>query len=339
MTSAFEAEQRALAGACWQLVGIGDDLAHDDAWIRRSVFGTDAFVQRFEGELRGFHNVCAHRGFPLRQAPAGVGPVRCGLHGWGYNKDGVPTTVPRNAELFELTRDRRIELALPAIRVEAIGRFVFATRGAGPTLAGYLGPYASVLRAIDATLGDVILRQSVELAADWKLHAEISHDDYHLGAIHATTFGAGEPPPLHQFVYRRDGRHSCYLKRRDPDWSFDGFWRDVEAGAFDHTGYKIFNCFPSTIVATTREVCVASATQAIAPGRCRLDSYLFTWRSAPPAPEAVAPLVEYFATVFREDGEACEAWQRGAPRPSVFGALEERIGWFRDSYAAITGRA
>lgn len=330
----FLAEQRALAAKCWQFIGVTDDLATDDAWIRRDLFGQSVFVQRFEGELRGFHNVCAHRGFPLRCERFGTGPVRCGFHGWGFNRDGVPTTIPRNAELFSLTREQRTALALPAIRVEAIGRFVFAARGNAPDLASYLGPYADVYRAVSAALGPLVLRESDELAADWKRHAEIAFDDYHLASVHGTTFGAREPAPLHEFVYRRDGLHSCYLRRRDPDWSFDGFWRDVAAGTMDQTGYKIFNVFPAILLATTRDAVIASAVFPGPASTCRLDSYLFRWTGAPA--EGTDDITAYFRAVFREDREACERWQGGAPPGTTLGKLEERIAWFREAYEEIT---
>jgi phenylpropionate dioxygenase-like ring-hydroxylating dioxygenase large terminal subunit len=332
----FEDEQRALAAACWQFIGMTDDLVADDAWIRRSVFGTDVFVQRFGNELRGYHNVCAHRGFPLRREPAGVGPVRCGFHGWGYNKDGVPTTIPRNAELFGLSREQRETLALPAIRVETIGRFMFAAIGAAPALADYLGPYADVYRAVDAALGALIVRDSVELAAHWSRHVEISLDDYHLDTIHPTTFGARSAAPVHEFVYRRDQRHSCYLRRRDPAWSFDAFWTDVHTGVMDQTGYKIFNVFPGIVLATMRDAVVASAVAPMTATRTRLDSYVLRWAGAPA--EGTEEIATYFARVFAEDREACERWQQGSPRAGVLGRLEERVGWFRAAYDEVMAR-
>jgi phenylpropionate dioxygenase-like ring-hydroxylating dioxygenase large terminal subunit len=335
---AFAAEQRALARACWQLVGITDDLAGDDAWIRRSLFGTDMFVQRFEGELRAFYNACAHRGFPLRREDAGSGPVKCGFHGWAYNRDGVPTTIPRNAELFGLSREQREALALPAIRVDVIGRFVFAALGAAPPLGEYLGLYADILRATSGATGPLVFRDSAEIAADWTRHAEISLDDYHLSSIHGTTFGAGEPLPLNSAVYRRDGLHSCYLKRRDPDWSFDGFWRDIAAGQMDRTGYKIFNMFPGVVLATMRDVCIASTVVPLSTNRSRVDNYVLAWRDAPLTDDAAAQITAYFTTVFREDHAACERWHLGDPGRAVLGKLEERVGWFREAYVEVIRR-
>ena len=336
----FHEEQRALAAQCWQLVGITDDFTDDDAWLRRTLFGIDVFVQRFGEDLRGFRNVCAHRGFPLRVAERGTGPVKCGFHAWGYNKDGVPTSIPRNAELFGLSREQREALALPGVRVETVGRFVFASLSpTAPAVADYLGPYADVYRATSANLGEPLAYGSEEMDADWKRHAEITLDDYHLGNVHASTFGAtGELAP-HQVVYRRDGLHSCYLKRRDPDWSFDGFWRDVPNGVMDRTGYKIFNAYPGLVLATTRDVCIASATYALSVSRARVDTYLIGWREAPPAsPQAAREIVDYFETIAREDREACERWQLGQPSRAVLGKLEERVAWFREAHAQIMAR-
>lgn len=112
--------------AAWQFVGFSEDLANHNDWVRGTVSGLDVFVQNFNGELRGYHNVCQHRGFPLRREPRGNGTVQCGFHGWVYDRHGVPTGIPRNRELFCLSRERQSELAIPPVRVTTVGRFVYA---------------------------------------------------------------------------------------------------------------------------------------------------------------------------------------------------------------------
>lgn len=87
----FNGEMEALAGSSWQFFCTTDDLACANNWVRRKVFGADIFVQNFVGELRGYHNVCQHRGFPRRREPRGNGTVQCLFHGWAYNPHGVPS--------------------------------------------------------------------------------------------------------------------------------------------------------------------------------------------------------------------------------------------------------
>jgi len=335
----FAAEQRVLAATCWQFVGLRDSLVQPNSWIRRSLYATDVFIQNFGGELRGFHNVCSHRGFPLRITDAGVGPVQCGFHGWVYNRDGVPTGIPRNNELFQLSRDQQRSLALPAVRVETIGRFVFATLSAtAPPLTDYLGRYADAYRTLDGVLGPLLHLESATTTANWKRHVEITLDDYHLATVHPTTFGAGGDSPVHRFCYQRDGYHSCYLRRRDPDWSFDAFWEALARGIPDPSGYKIFNCFPNSLIATSADTCVAWVAAPLGPQRTGVDLYLFSWNDSGITAENAQPLIDFNVKVFHEDRRTCEAWQSGAEtlrHPPVLGRLEERIGWFREAYDEV----
>jgi phenylpropionate dioxygenase-like ring-hydroxylating dioxygenase large terminal subunit len=338
----FADEQRRLAGACWQLIGTREQLAAPNSWLRRTVFGTDIFVQNFAGELRGYHNVCAHRGFPLRLADHGVGPVQCGFHGWVYNRDGVPTGIPRNAEMFPISREQQVGLALPAVRIESIGRFVFAALSAGvPPLVEYLGRYAAVFRTLDGMLLPLLDVRAKPSAANWKLHVEITLDDYHLATVHPHTFGTGDPQPLHRFYYQRDGIHSAMLKRRDPDWSFDGFWADVAAGTYDRTGYKIYNCFPNLLISTTPADCIISVTHPVGPRASSTEIFVLGWTDTPTTPEATRAGVDYVWNTLREDQGACETWQLAVDQlghPPVLGKFEQRVGWFRESLAQVLGR-
>ena len=340
---AFAAEQQVLARTCWQFVALRDELAQPNSWVRRLVFGKVIFVQNFGGELRAYHNACAHRGFPLRCEEAGVGPVHCGFHGWTYSRDGVPTGIPRNGELFQLSRDQQRDLALPEVRLESIGRFVFATLSAdAPPIVDYLGPYADVYRTLDRSFGRLVHRESSRTLANWKRHVEITLDDYHLASVHPTTFGVFGDSPPHTFYYQRDGAHSCYLRRRDPDWSFDSFWAGMRAGTEDRTGYKIFNCFPNFLIATSADMCVAWVAAPLDAGHSIVDLYMFPWKDRTFTAEEERGLVEFAVKVFHEDRVACEQWQTtiaDLTHPPVLGRLEDRIGWFRASYDELMSQA
>lgn len=54
----FRREQAEI-GKTWQLVG---SIEHDKDWFRSTLGGRSIFVQRFKDEIRGFENVCVHRG-------------------------------------------------------------------------------------------------------------------------------------------------------------------------------------------------------------------------------------------------------------------------------------
>jgi len=335
----FHAEQRALADACWQLLCVREELPEPGTWLRRPVFGTDVFVQRSGDELRAYENACAHRGFPIRTGDSGAGPIRCSFHGWTYNKDGVPTGIPRNAELFQISRDAQKTIGLRQVRLAELGRFVFATTSdKAPPLEAFLGRHAQVYRVLDARLAPLYAIRVLQSRASWRLHAEIALDDYHLASIHPHSFGAEVAVDAYRYHYERDGLHSCLLRRRDPDWSFAPFWAELAGGGFERTGYKMFNSFPGTTAGVTPNAAVVTSYLATGPRTTTAVVWSFLW---PDARDGLGTdVLGLNAQLFREDREACEAWQTtvdALAHPPVLGVLEQRVRWFRETYAAVVG--
>jgi choline monooxygenase len=335
----FAEEMAALARGAWQFLAFTDDLEHDNDYVRRVVFGTDVFVQNFQGALRGYHNVCSHRGFPIRRDAKGNGLLQCGFHGWVYNRDGVPTGVPRNTELFQLSRDAQRDLALAEIRVETIGRMVFVCLSpTPPALRPYLGKFADVLDAVSKHAGRIRFRDAIVSRAHWKTCFEISLDDYHLQAVHPRSFGAGTPSPPHHFYYEREGLHSCYLRRRDPDWSFAPYWEQLRHGVVDFTGYKIHQLFPNVLFSVEPTCMSCWFYSPIDHESTSVERYIVEWAHAPIADDQVDNVAALMLEVGEEDRATCESLQStaGQPRrPDLLGKLELRIAWYREAYAEL----
>ena len=338
--SYFEAEQAVLGERCWQFVGTTSELARSGDWMRAQLFGTDVFVQNVRGELRGFHNVCRHRGFPIRREREGHGPAMCGFHAWTYDGEGAPIGVSRNGELFAFSREEKQGLCLPRVRVETAGNFVFAALGANaPSLAQYLGRYAALLRTISTRMGERRLRLTNETRANWKLAYEVTLDDYHVPYVHPESFRA-DPIPVWGCVYERDGMHSQLLRRRTSDWSFASFWEDAERGEYEFAGYKIHHLFPNLLLAVARGVVVITTYVPAAVDRTIAEDRLFEitgdlfderwWTAA----------TEGHQVISGEDRQISEAQQSVMAQMAhapVFGALEERVAWFHDAYEEAVG--
>jgi phenylpropionate dioxygenase-like ring-hydroxylating dioxygenase large terminal subunit len=128
-----------------------DRLAEDGRHVTVDFPDLSVTVQNFRGGLRGFWNVCSHRGTKLRVAGCGHGLLRCPYHGWLYNADGVPVGIPDNDRQYGLDAAARKALALRAITVERLGRWVFARIDlVGATLADTLGDQAAFIAASPA---------------------------------------------------------------------------------------------------------------------------------------------------------------------------------------------
>ena len=336
----FDAEMAALRDTAWHLVATTDELARPNDWVRAHVWGTDVFVQNVRGEFRGFRNVCQHRGFPLRRAPAGSGPILCDFHAWRYDGDGVAVGVARNTELFCLSREERAAFALPRVRVETAGTLVFAAIGdAVPPLDQYLGRFAPLLRAATSKMGTSHHRWSGETQANWKLSYEVTLDDYHVQFVHPQSIG-DEAIPYWGFVYEREGLHSHMLRRRTADWTFPGFWAGLEQGEYEYPGYKIHHIFPSSFLVATREALLVTTFSPLGPDRTAVNDRLFELTHNPQDEAFWDAAVRTQRQVSDEDRRISEAQQQtiGAlDRAPTFGALEQRVAWFHEAYEERVG--
>lgn len=336
----FDAEMSALAGSSWHFFCTTDDLANVNDWVRRKVFGVDVFVQNFIGDLRGFHNVCQHRGFPLRREERGNGTVQCFLHGWAYSPDGVPLGVTRNKDLFGLTREQKAALALPEIRVASVGRFVFvALQASVPPIEEFLGSYAAILRAISNSMRSLRYRWTGPVHANWKLYNEVTLDDYHVVYVHPTTLSA-DPVATHRLFYERHGLHSHMFARRDADWRFAGFWDDVAAGKFDFTGYKIQQLFPNLIVVTKDHWVLVTLLTPQGPALTQADDLMFDMNEHVVDDPLTAEAWDAHRLIAAEDSSVVEELQQTiaqfARRPT-YGFMETRLAWFHEAYEKVVG--
>jgi phenylpropionate dioxygenase-like ring-hydroxylating dioxygenase large terminal subunit len=337
----FQREMALLGEHTWLFACFTDDLSQVDDWVRRSIAGVDVVVQNFRGELRAFENLCSHRFFPIRRTRVGNGTLRCGFHAWTFNREGVPTGIPRNAECFGLSREDQQRLALRRFHVATVGRFVFVSIGeTPPPIRDYLGRYASLFEVLSDLFGRVQGMRVKAASANWKHCYELTLDDYHAQAVHPDSFGA-TVAPLHKYYYEREGLHSHMMRRRDPDWSFAPFWDRLPERSLDITGYKIFNVFPATyfVLATTHLSFVSLVP--VAADQTSVESYFFDWIVAPDPIVSSGELARGIAKIHDEDVAIAEAMQLSSWRPGqqpLLGKLEERVAWFHDSYAQLVAR-
>lgn len=355
----FFAQEQAALGRMWSFVGLVSDLPTDGDWFCTTLGDRSIFVQRFGAELRAFENRCAHRFYPLRTEARGNGPVVCGFHHWRYNKDGRALGIPMCPKLYDGAIPRDMDAKIPQLDLDCCGELIFVRFPAGPgaeSLRDYLAEGYDVLATLAAPARPPV-RFTLKIEAHWKFSHHISLDDYHLVAVHPTTFGKDGHLKPNVVKYHRFGRHSVFLATEQ-----EGRWQHMlETCVGDGAGYQpeqytILNMFPNTLVSLSNTVKLFGVDNWVVTiirykpvSHDRSEAEVWLFKAPFPQPETrlsrlMRPVVDrvlppIVARVVRkimgEDNAVCENQQRLAPQvegEQRLSAYEQRIGWFEEAY-------
>lgn len=137
-----------------------------------------------DGTLRGFLNVCRHRGAILATDARRRGTLQCPYHAWTYRLDGRLRAAPRSGEdpAFDASR-----LGLVPVSVATWGPFVFANPDpdAAP-LMDALGdlPETVAAHGLDVDALRINRRVRYEIRANWKIALENYLECYHCQINH-----------------------------------------------------------------------------------------------------------------------------------------------------------
>lgn len=186
----------------WQLVARVDEFSEPGAFYVHEL-GKESFlfVRGDDDQIRGFYNVCQHRGNRLCQADHGVlETFTCPFHGWQWANDGSLKRVmdPQFFRQFDggVPAD---ELALSPVKIDTWGGWLWFNmdHDACP-LAEYLGAPGTHLETYEFEKFHLIDYQTFEWNGNWKHAWDAFNESYHFGALHPDMieFGEGHDIPI-----------------------------------------------------------------------------------------------------------------------------------------------
>jgi Rieske 2Fe-2S family protein len=201
--SEFRRERDGVLFTGWFCVGRSEHVPRPGDYLTANVAGESVLIARGEaGQLRGFYNLCRHRGSrlvpPEISEPAtepgrsgcfaggSSGAITCPYHAWTYGLDGTLRSAPFLPDL----RKYRSVLGLHQVDVDTWGGFVFARLEPGPggdgerTLADSLGGIPDRLDSYPLAELRIGARVRYEVAANWKVILENYNECYHCGPVH-----------------------------------------------------------------------------------------------------------------------------------------------------------
>lgn len=183
----FALEVERIFRPSWQIVAHESDLPAPGDFHTLDYIGESILLIRGEdGAVRGFTNVCRHRGARIIDTPSGCAKkLVCPYHGWTYASDGRLTGVPMKASYG--TGFVMADHGLAPVEVENFHGFLFARLrdDGGPSVAQMMAPYADEIapyRFADLKpMGRVTLRPR---AVNWKNIGDNYSDGLHIAVAH-----------------------------------------------------------------------------------------------------------------------------------------------------------
>jgi len=182
----YERECRTVFASNWIYACHRTEVADRGAYVTLDIVGQRVFVIRQDdGSLRGFFNVCQHRGHSLLEGAGVVSSlITCPYHAWAYDSTGTL----QGARMSDRMEDfDHADFALPGIAVEEFCGFVFVNLEAHAASMDdtYPGLRAAVLELHDAPESLTLQSQSsFDIAANWKNVGDNLLECYHCHPAH-----------------------------------------------------------------------------------------------------------------------------------------------------------
>jgi glycine betaine catabolism A len=326
-------------------------VAHTSEFSERGAFRTVQvgresvlLVRNRRGEVRGFFNVCRHRGARVCLEDAGVSPrsLQCGYHAWTYDLDGRLLAAPNLNSMPDIDRD---EYGLRPVHVREWLGYVWVSLAAEPesfehTVEQEILDRLGAMSNLDAyDIGSLAVGRRIQydVRANWKLIIENFMECYHCATIH---------PELTEVLPEfADGLAAQFFVNHGALFGeqIQGFTVDGRVGLEklptlleeQDRKYYAITIKPQVFVNLVPDHVIFHRMFPLGPDRTRVEC---DWLYLPEVVESGVDLdasVELFHRVNLQDFDACEATQPSmASRVYEHGGVlvpsEHHIGLFHD---------
>lgn len=182
--SIFAQEKKKLFATHWLYVGRAQQIAQTGQYFLQTI-GAESliFVRDQDGEVRGFYNVCRHRGTQICTETSGSRlSFQCPYHAWTYGLDGRLLGAPTMQDVQNFDP---AEYGLHPVETAVWEGFIFVNLDPNPipfakAFAPLMGKF-SAWQLDSLTIGHQII---YDVAANWKIIFHNYSECYHCPTIH-----------------------------------------------------------------------------------------------------------------------------------------------------------
>ena len=180
----FAEEQERIFAKQWLCVGHQSQVANPGDYFVQEVIGESLIILRDQkGSVRGFYNVCRHRGTQICEQKSGhIQMLQCPYHAWIYALDGRLVGAPHMDKVVGFDK---AEHSLHAIDVGLWEGFIFVNLAPAPLpLETVFAPLAGKFSHWNLPKLRSARRIEYDVRANWKLIFENYSECYHCPLVH-----------------------------------------------------------------------------------------------------------------------------------------------------------
>jgi glycine betaine catabolism A len=202
----FADEEEKIFSQQWVLVGHQNQITKAGDYFTSEVAGESLIVLRDKDQrVRGFYNLCRHRGTRLREDQTGhFSAIQCPYHAWTYGLDGRLIGAPHMDDVLGFDK---ADYSLHAVNLALWEGFIFvnladqagnastslrgatarqAERGSYIPLGEWFAPLAGKFSHWNLSQLRSAKRIEYDVRANWKLIFENYSECYHCPGVHPT---------------------------------------------------------------------------------------------------------------------------------------------------------
>jgi Rieske 2Fe-2S family protein len=186
----FAGEQKRIFSKQWLLVGHQSQIPKPGDYFLATITGESVIVTRDQkSQVRGFYNVCRHRGTRLKEDACGhASAIQCPYHAWTYGLDGRLIGAPHMDEVPGFDKS---DFSLHAVNLAVWEGFIFVNladasteRGGYRSLEDWFAPLAGKFTHWNMSILRPAKRVAYDVRANWKLMFENYSECYHCPGVH-----------------------------------------------------------------------------------------------------------------------------------------------------------
>ena len=342
----FVREQERILSTQWLCIGHQSQIAKAGDYFVQDVAGESLIILRDQqGEVRGFYNVCRHRGTRLCEEKTGQlrETIQCPYHAWTYGLDGRLTGAPH---MDKVDGFDKAEHSLLAVRLGLWQGFIFVNLGEEPTpLETAFAPLAAKFTHWNLPELRSAKRIEYDVRANWKLIFQNYSECYHCPLVHpalskltpydSTENDLCEGPFLGGFMLITQGSmtmsgNACALPVGDIK------------GA-DHHRVFYYSIFPNLLLSLHPDYVMVHQVWPQSPERVIIFcDWFFHPHAFGRADFHPDDAIEFWDMTNREDWHVCELSQQGiasrAYRPGPYSPRESIVAAWDREYLRVLGK-